>query len=596
MLIPNDKKAWYGCLSETGRRATSQNFILSRESSSSKIKKKVEQNEEKKNINIDLFNKKNDEINLDIFSIDEIDRIKLDLLIKNPIFKANFKIQTNKTNLSNQNDDSKKLYYYHLHKKKKEKIIDRGNPPCTRYNPKYSSIFKRTASSPSWNVMKGRKELFDIKTDQHPFYIEHKNILDSMAGKSFINLKKQKKLKKNKYSNISNLFTLKRNSSAIITPINKIKKYNLSTVNKNRKRPYSGINTRIRRENYSSNLRYNLESNSIDYKTEIKNKSKIKNNYERKKTTHHATNLNKNKIIKVDFDNSTEIKINDSDSNRHNSEMEKENAKESLNTSKDSYESYKHVYKNKIKKKENNLNDILFIKEFIKAPDFNSMLSRESLAKLIDAKIPVVPYRLPNFSSIRERPLTMVVYDRKYHKINRNKSDSLLRIDNTFYYDPNEALSKINNYTSIHAPDFKLMLSRPDDNDPLPSYMKQLYSKNGCDNITQLSLKLNNYKNRGFAKVYSSFFPKKSFNKIVNLNLLKSNKFLSNIIANKKIFYRQFKGLGNTLKFYNKNYEEILRDNLLKKFDNITFKTIKKGHSKKIIELANKIKKETGEE
>ena len=48
MLIPNDKKGWYGCFSEIGGRAASQNLILSRESSSSGIKKKFEQNEEKK--------------------------------------------------------------------------------------------------------------------------------------------------------------------------------------------------------------------------------------------------------------------------------------------------------------------------------------------------------------------------------------------------------------------------------------------------------------------------------------------------------------------------------------------------------------------
>ena len=122
---------------------------------------------------------------MDIFSIDESDRIKLELLIKNPIFKANFKTQTNKTNLFNQNDNSKKFYYYHLHKKKKEKIIDRGNPSCTKYNPKYSSIFKRTPSSPSWNMMKGRKEIFDIKVEQHPFYIEHKNIFGYYGGEIF---------------------------------------------------------------------------------------------------------------------------------------------------------------------------------------------------------------------------------------------------------------------------------------------------------------------------------------------------------------------------------------------------------------------------
>ena len=62
--------------------------------------------------------------------------------------------------------------------------------------------------------------------------------------------------------------------------------------------------------------------------------------------------------------------------------------------------------------------------------------------------------------------------------------------------------------------------------------MKRIYTRNSCYDITQLSLKLNNYKNRGFAKMNSSFWPKKSFNKIINLNLLKSKKFLNNVIGN----------------------------------------------------------------
>ena len=48
MLIPNDKKGWYGCFSEIGRRAASQNLILSRESSSSDLRNRFSQNEEKK--------------------------------------------------------------------------------------------------------------------------------------------------------------------------------------------------------------------------------------------------------------------------------------------------------------------------------------------------------------------------------------------------------------------------------------------------------------------------------------------------------------------------------------------------------------------
>ena len=38
-----------------------------------------------------------------------------------------------------------------------------------------------------------------------------------------------------------------------------------------------------------------------------------------------------------------------------------------------------------------------------------------------------------------------------------------------------------------------------------------------------------------------------------------------------------------------------MRDNFLERFDNVTYKTIKKEHSQKIIELVNKIKEEAGD-
>ena len=594
MLIPNKKKGWYGCFSEVGRRAARLNFLISKEPVSTDIKSKFSKKsllisafEASENKNAELLIKANDD-NLDIFSIDETDKLKLEQLAKNSLLKEEKKSQTNKINSFNQNSNSKKFYYYHIFKKKKEKKMDRGNPPCTKYNPRYTSIFRRTASSPSWSTMKARGKLFEQKVDEHPFYIKHKNILDTMAGKSFIDMKKQKQIKNAPNLKDRNIYTLKKNKSAVMTPKNKFRRDKLSIVNKNRKRPYSGINTRLRRENYSFNLKSKLEENSIEYNNKNRNRNK-------KMINNKSTNLKRNKIIEVDFDKSTITKLNKSTISKSISNLKSENSKEPIDTSEDSYDSYKHIYKKKIKHKKVNIYDEIFTKEIIKAPDFKQMISRENLQQLKDDKIPIVPYLLPNFSLIRDRPIMMVVYDRKYHKINRNKRDSLIRVDNTFYYDPNEVLTKINNYTNLHPPNFKMMSSRPDDDDPLPSYMKRIYSRNGCYDITQLSLKLNNYKNRGFAKIHSSFFPKKSFNKIVNLNLLKSKKFLNNVIGEKKTFYRQFRGLGNSLKFYNKNYEEIIRDNLLEKFDNVTYKTIEKEHNKKIIELVNQIKKEAGE-
>ena len=492
------------------------------------------------------------------------------------------------------------------------------NPPCTKYNPKYTSIFKRSASTPAWSTMRGRDDIFirrddnfvrkddisggkddiSVKRDEHLFYIQHGNILDTMAGKSFIDMKKQARNKNNfiKLSRPSSSYgssslTLKKSFSVY----NNYNRNNLVN-NVNNKRPYSSINPRARRKNYSINLRSNIsafsESKNNPYISKIEeNKKHFKNK--------NVTNIQKNKTIDVEINKSNNKLINVSGNKSNiNEDIEDnlskfENEKEDEDISEDSYELYKHVYTKKLKNKNKRKNVYEYQKETIKGPDLKKMLSREALDKLYDDKSPVVPYLLPNFSPIHGRHIMMVVYDRKKHKINRSKTASLERIDNTFYYNPNDILTKINNYVSSHPPNFKLMTSRPDDDDPLPSYMKRIYSRNSCYDITQLSLKLNNYKNRGFTTMHSSFWPKKSYNKIVNLNLLKSKKFLNNVVGSQNNLLKQFKGLETSLKFYNKNYEDILRENFLERFDNVTYKSIKRDHSKQVIELVKKIQEET---
>jgi hypothetical protein len=109
--------------------------------------------------------------------------------------------------------------------------------------------------------------------------------------------------------------------------------------------------------------------------------------------------------------------------------------------------------------------------------------------------------------------------------------------------------------------------------------MKHIYSKASCYNITALSLKMNNYSNSNFSKVYTSFFPKKSFNQLINLNLLNSQKFLENIIGNKDKFIQKHSHIGKVMKFYNKNYDDLLKDELISRFDNVTYKTIERNKS-----------------
>ena len=631
MLIINDKKGWFGSFSEIGKRAAKMSILISRDPlNPEKAKKKFYTNsslvisafESSENKNKQIFKKGED--TFDIFTIDETDKAKLEELAKDGVKpKTTQKSQTNnnKKNIFRAQsaiDNSRRRYfhYYDLHKKKKKKITVYENPPCTKYNPKYTSILKRSASTPAWSTMKGREDIFK-QADQHPFYLEHDDILDTMAGKAFIDMKKQTGDKKPKFKKIirssrpassfgSSSLTLKRNNSVLYNA----KNYNKSILNmgNKNKRPFSSINPRQRRKNYSINLRSNIsvfsENNINTYN---------KNKFNKKITNKYATNIKTSKTIDVEL-TKNKTKQNDASDNIYSSiynydsnyyfldnnknekiETDKEIEKDNDDISKDSYDLYKHVYTKEIKNKnrKNKSNDLQ--KEIIKGPNFKQMISRETLDKLKDDKIPVVPYLLPTFSAVRERPIMMVVYDRKKHKINRSKSASLARIDNTFYYNPNDILTKINNYVSSHPPNFNLMTSRPDDNDPLPSYMKRIYTRNSCYDITQLSLKLNNYKNRGFAKMNSSFWPKKSFNKIINLNLLKSKKFLNNVIGNQNNLLRQYKGLGISLKFYTKNYEDIMRENFLERFDNVTYKSIKRDHSKQVIELVKKIKEETGQ-
>ena len=626
MLIINDKKGWFGSFSEVGKRAAKMNLLISRDPLNlAKARKKFSNKgslvisafESSENKNKPIFKKGED--TFDIFTIDETDKAKLEELAKEGVPKSSSKYKQiqKKQNKKNKkknafrvqsalnNDNSRKRYYhyYDMHRKKKNKVSVQENPPCTKYNPKYTSIFKRSASTPAWSTMRGRDDAC-VKKDERIFYREHENILDTMAGKSFIDMKKQPRNKKN-YIKISRPSSSYGSSSLTLKKsISIYNSYNRNNLvnnvnNMNNKRPFSSINPRVRRKNYSINLRSNISAFSESKNNpNISKIEKIKKNSKNK----YITSIQKNKTIDVDINKSTNNKLNNISGNKSNinedienncSKSENEKEEEDEDISEDSYELYKHVYTKKIKNKNKRKNENEFQKETIKGPDLKKMLSREALDKLHDDKSPVVPYLLPNYSPIHGRHIMMVVYDRKKHKINRSKTASLGRIDNTFYYNPNDILTKINNYVSSHPPDFKLMTSRPDDDDPLPSYMKSIYSRNSCYDITQLSLKLNNYKNRGFTTMHSSFWPKKSYNKIVNLNLLKSKKFLNNVVGNQNNLLKQFKGLETSLKFYNKNYEDILRENFLERFDNVTYKSIKRDHSKQVIELVKKIQEET---
>ena len=186
-------------------------------------------------------------------------------------------------------------------------------------------------------------------------------------------------------------------------------------------------------------------------------------------------------------------------------------------------------------------------KKNIKAPDFNKIISREYYFNLADKGASLIPFSLPNFKQV----------------------------------DHYKYIEFINNHIRCVPPNLDKMLARPkDDGSPLPVYMKGCVSREACNIMTERSLKMNNYAEGKFRSNYTSFWPKTSFNKIVNLNILNSETFLSNLIGCKKNLKLEGGG-GSTqksLRFYHRNFKELMKEGMLTKFDNVTFKTIRSNN------------------
>ena len=522
-----DKKGSLGCFSEAGKRALRiyKNLVLD------PLKKK----RKPYNIIDNLFGKGSQELleqfrkekeaeeKIDIFKLDDHELKKLKELSQNEKNRKNKML--NRCQSAKQNNKTKLKFY---NEKKRKKNRNEVIPNCTKYNPKYDIILKRSPSNPLWSSLTSRPN--HIKEDNFPFYIIPKNILENTAGKTFIDMSKQTK---RKISNDDNNNKLNRPKST-----KNLKKSNSNIIN-------------IKNKSRSGKQEKKLDKNLIleNSKEEIKNLKKQR----------RMTPLNNN------------------DNNKSNISME---------SIEDSYKKIKKKYIKQIKRNSKSIDESKVKKEKrkIKAPDFDQFISREEFDKIND-KTSVIPFSLPNYKYIRPKPIMMVIYNKKKHKKNKTKSSSLQKMDNSYFFNPYKTLDKYNNHKGIHAPNFNLMTSRPDDNNPLPVYMKQIYNKSSCYNITSLSLKMNNFSNSTFSNFHSCFFPKKIYNQLINLNVMKSQKFLENISRNKNILIDKYPNIGKAMKFYNKNYYDLLKDELLSRFDNITYKTIERNKSVDVKEM-----------
>jgi hypothetical protein len=69
----------------------------------------------------------------------------------------------------------------------------------------------------------------------------------------------------------------------------------------------------------------------------------------------------------------------------------------------------------------------------------------------------------------------MVKYNRKPHKVRKEKD--IKGFNSTdINFDPDKILDKVNNHRTVKTPNFDLMLTRPQDDGPLPSFMKVIFN------------------------------------------------------------------------------------------------------------------------
>lgn len=589
MILSDESKDWFENYSRAGKEAIRYNKILI--DTKNNIKKRLKPNKKNINNNKEEQKEKKGEDSIEKAIEDDIDIFSLPIEPSKPK-KNNCYMNQRLIYKSNYKHHDK-----HMQNLKKKEV--RFNPTCTKYNPKYDTILKTARSLPSWEKQIGRKQ--SKKKDVcDKFYIEHENLIDTMAGSAFVDMSKQLTKKnsilesldnKDKTYLLDNYSFINNNDNDIEIKIN-------FNINANNKKPITSltkeitkeglrisdkINKKFKKNNFNINKDKNFSfNNSINFT----NKKIMKKILEKKEKNKDIINISNISEIKPDIDSSRIINVNDlsKDStisiikyNPKNNQM-KSLTQNYLNNSDISSKSLDMVtryynYRKKQFRKKINKSDKK--RALIKAPDFSKNISREDLDRINEAKKSYISYLIPNYSQVRERPKMLVKYTKKNsdEKTYRNNSAQIKGVNYSFYYDANKAIEKVNNHSSIPSFNFGLMSSRRLDDDPLPSYMKNIMNR---DSLSEFSLIMNNYSNRGFSDVRTSFYPKQSFNNVINLNLLKSKKLMENTVFGnaKKKFKKSNPLLNKIIRFYKRNFETIMADKNLKKFDNITYKGI----------------------
>ena len=421
--------------------------------------------------------------------------------------------------------------------KKSNDLNDDTGPPCTKYNPKMSSIYPRLILGPNWNSITGRKYK-KIEPDEKDFLITHDSIIDN-EKKSLVNMNKD--TERGSYFGITDVrirtdkkfdyklnFKLRKKLAKIIKKNeNKTQKYNKSENKKNK-----------------DNLKLSISnSNIFKDRTNPKRKENSKN-----KKDNEQTIPDNNKIDKIQSRNQL-------------SAFKTLQIQNKSNIKKDGNKG-KNVGIN---------NDYIYPKKHMRTIDFSKILSREKREKALTKKRFIDLFHDADHSPIFERPRIFTYQSLENQTpIQKKFTGYKSYID----YDSNKA----HNIRIVHpfnkVPNFNLILPRPEENKNLPTFMQKMFNRNAEYTFNDKALNMNEYSNQKLGKTITSFFPKKSFNYIVNMNLMNGRNFEEDYkIEDIDIKRNEIK---NRMKIKNKNIGKLIKEGALKRFDNVSLRTIHK--------------------
>ena len=534
-MFENNAKGWYGSYSVIGRNLVQRfTLILKKDEILSGNLKKAfygdyftkddtkleEENNNKKNNKIDIFSPE-----YDVIKEEKMNIKKKENMVQNANLCTHL--------LLAEKERYKFHQYHHKDEERSLKIIrKRDIKNLVSYHPKMDFIWRKTITGPKWNLLKGREFL-------------------NTEGN---NIQKANSNEKQKRKNNFNLSAKYKNFNSI-PMIKQTKRGNLPISHDSRIRfdvPFIPIE--------------NIDEKKFKNKRFKKNKKKLKT-LDKKGNNNNSLSNEKQKFLKTYNNN---FPLNDS---------QKISVCKKLRYNSSCTKRHSHIRNLKNSNKNDHIKTSLDKNTFNKTIDFSKTLPRTFNIFSKKKEEQAIPsFSNPNYKLTEPRSISMVSYS-------KNVRDTFIRkkfigIDPQIFLEPNKVLDLVNNHKKVSVPNFDIMSSRKQDEGPLPSYMINLWDRRSVETMTDKGLKMNYYSNSNFYREsYSTFKPKKSYNKMINYTIMKNDnekidEELKNI--NEEVFGN--KKLKKLIETYSKDDKDNINNKI--NFDVISLKSYKRERKK----------------